>query len=433
MDDNAAGTITFSGTSKALNSGTSTAVNLTDNAGATINFTGGGLDIDTQHRHRLQRHRRRHDHRPGRQQHGQLDRRHRGQPQRRHRRRLGRDACRPRDSDGGARGVNIDTVTGPAASTSAPARFRPHRSARSTSTAAPAASPTAAPSATAAGLSAEISGRTGGTVTHRPATSTTPTTPAAAFRSSTTPAARSTFSGATKTLNTGAQHARRPGRQHRRHHQLHRRRARHRHHHRRRASRPTGGGTVNVTGAATRSPPTTGTALNVANTTIGASDLTFQSISAGTGAGSAGVGISLDTTGSLGGLHVTGDGGDAGTVPTRFWRHHPAQDRRRRQQHDGIGIYLNNTTDVQLAGMQLNDFDNFAIRGNLVTGFRLTDSKITGVERQQRRDAVQRRQRLVHWNSHDRVRPFRKRRNPRQRNQRWRAAATFRSTMRPER
>ena len=38
----------------------------------------------------------------------------------------------------------------------------------------------------------------------------------------------------------------------------------------------TGGGTVNVTGARTRSTTTTGTALNVANTTIGASGLTFH-------------------------------------------------------------------------------------------------------------------------------------------------------------
>ena len=66
----------------------------------------------------------------------------------------------------------------------------------------------------------------------------------------------------------------------------------------------TGGGTVAVTDANGSSAPnntivtTSGTALNVANTTIHADDLTFQSISAGTGAGSAGVGISLDNTGT---------------------------------------------------------------------------------------------------------------------------------------
>lgn len=47
LDDNAAGTITFSGASKAITSGTAAGVSLTDNAGATINFTGGGLVIST--------------------------------------------------------------------------------------------------------------------------------------------------------------------------------------------------------------------------------------------------------------------------------------------------------------------------------------------------------------------------------------------------
>src|SRR5262249_57315737 len=56
---------------------------------------------------------------------------------------------------------------------------------------------------------------------------------------------------------------------------------------------------------------TTGTALNVANTTIGAEDLTFQSISAN-GAVSA---IVLNTTGTSGGLTVTGDAGS--TVNSR--------------------------------------------------------------------------------------------------------------------
>ncbi|TPM66829.1 MULTISPECIES: S-layer family protein [unclassified Mesorhizobium] len=47
LDDNAAGTITFSGASKSITSGSSAGVNLTDNTGATINFTNGGLVINT--------------------------------------------------------------------------------------------------------------------------------------------------------------------------------------------------------------------------------------------------------------------------------------------------------------------------------------------------------------------------------------------------
>lgn len=73
----------------------------------------------------------------------------------------------------------------------------------------------------------------------------------------------------------------------------------------------TGGGTVTVTGTNTLSS-TLGSALNVTSTTIGASGLTFQSISANGAAN----GIILNGTGSLGGLTVTGTGaaGSGGTI-----------------------------------------------------------------------------------------------------------------------
>ncbi len=115
---------------------------------------------------------------------------------------------------------------------------------------------------------------------------------------------------------------------------------------------------------------TTGTALNVANTTIGGSGLTFESISAGTVGGSAGDGIVLDATGSSGGLTVTGTGtaGSGGTI-----QHKTGPDGSTTQ---GIGIYLNNTSGVSLSWMQLNDFQNFAIRGTGVTGFTITNSAV---------------------------------------------------------
>jgi hypothetical protein len=71
----------------------------------------------------------------------------------------------------------------------------------------------------------------------------------------------------------------------------------------------TGDGTVTVQGTGnTIFGNGSGAALNVANTTIGASGLTFQSISAGAASGSAGNGITLDNTGASGGLTVTGTG-----------------------------------------------------------------------------------------------------------------------------
>ncbi|MCX6982630.1 MAG: cadherin-like domain-containing protein [Verrucomicrobia bacterium] len=137
----------------------------------------------------------------------------------------------------------------------------------------------------------------------------------------------------------------------------------------------TGGGTVtatqNNTSIVNTLTTTTGTALNVANTTIGASGLTFRSITAGTGAGSAGVGISLVSTGGVGGLTVTGNGsaGSGGTI-----QHKTGADG---STTAGIGIFLNSTANVSLSRMQLNDFDNFAIRGTTVSGCTMSNCVIS--------------------------------------------------------
>jgi VCBS repeat-containing protein len=131
----------------------------------------------------------------------------------------------------------------------------------------------------------------------------------------------------------------------------------------------TGGGTVNVTGT-NHLTTTTGTALNISNTTIGSSNVTFHDISSNGGSSN---GIILVNTGSSGGLHVTGDGSTAasgGTIANKT-----GADGSSTQ---GTGVFLNNTHDVELAYMQLNDFSNFAIRGNNVTGFTLDHSVING-------------------------------------------------------
>jgi CSLREA domain-containing protein len=114
------------------------------------------------------------------------------------------------------------------------------------------------------------------------------------------------------------------------------------------------------------------TALSVVNTTIGSAGLTFRSITSGSGSNSAGNGIILDTTGSSGGLTVVGTGsaGSGGTI-----QHKTGADGSTTQ---GSGIYLNSTSNVSLDRMQLNDFQNSAIRGNNVTGFSLTNTIING-------------------------------------------------------
>ncbi|PBC01385.1 inverse autotransporter beta domain-containing protein [Mesorhizobium sp. WSM3860] len=131
----------------------------------------------------------------------------------------------------------------------------------------------------------------------------------------------------------------------------------------------TGGGTVTVQGTGNTITSTTGTALNIANTTIGASDLTFQKVTSNGGSAN---GIILDSTGSSGGLHVTGTGtaGSGGTIATKT-----GADGSTTQ---GSGIYLNNTSDLQLSWMQLNDFQNYGIVGTNVTGLALDHVVISG-------------------------------------------------------
>jgi Calx-beta domain/Bacterial Ig domain/Lamin Tail Domain len=144
----------------------------------------------------------------------------------------------------------------------------------------------------------------------------------------------------------------------------------------------TGGGTVtatqNNTTIVNTLTTTGGVALKVQNTTIGANGLTFRSISAGTGVGSAGDGIILDTTGNSGSLTVTGNGGsctNSGSCTGGTIQHKTGADA---STTAGIGIYLNSTQNVSLTNMQLNDFDNFGIFGNSVAGLTLSGLHVDG-------------------------------------------------------
>ena len=96
---------------------------------------------------------------------------------------------------------------------------------------------------------------------------------------------------------------------------------------------------INVSGAGNIITSTTGTALNVNNSTIGGLGLTFQSISAN----GATNGIVLNTTGTLGGLTVTGDGSITAGMLDR----------------DGSGGTIQNTTDD---GVRLDNANNVTFR-----------------------------------------------------------------------
>ncbi|MDB4917186.1 MAG: putative Ig protein [Gemmatimonadetes bacterium] len=131
----------------------------------------------------------------------------------------------------------------------------------------------------------------------------------------------------------------------------------------------TGGGTVNVTGANNSISSAGGIALNVSATTIGASNLTFRSISANGGSN----GIFLSGTGSSGGVTVTGDGattGSGGTIVNMTGADNTTS---------GSGIYLTSTQNVNLSWMSLSGHSNHAIYGLEVTGFALAKAQITGL------------------------------------------------------
>ncbi len=139
----------------------------------------------------------------------------------------------------------------------------------------------------------------------------------------------------------------------------------------------TSGGTVDAIGSGNTINASTGTALDVENTTIGTGNLIFKSISSGTGGSAANDGIVLVNTGSSGGLIVTGDGstafggdGSGGTITGKTGADGSTT--------GGIGIYLNNTADVSLDDMTLSSFGNFAIRGFGVTNFAFQNSTISG-------------------------------------------------------
>ncbi|WP_246677702.1 hypothetical protein [Mesorhizobium sp. B2-4-18] len=144
----------------------------------------------------------------------------------------------------------------------------------------------------------------------------------------------------------------------------------------------TGGGTVIASNTSNVITSGAGTALNVANTTIGGAGLTFRSISSN--GSSANAGIVLDNTGSSGGLTVTGTGsaGSGGTISNKTGGdilNGSDASGQTASGTNGTGIFLRNTANVSLANMQLNDFTNFAVYGNNVTNFTMTGTTISGV------------------------------------------------------
>lgn len=126
---------------------------------------------------------------------------------------------------------------------------------------------------------------------------------------------------------------------------------------------------INVTGAGNTINSGTATALKIQNSTIGASGLTFQSI---TSSGGSGTGIILDNTGTNGGLTVTGTGGagSGGTIASKTGSDGSTA--------TGIGVYMNNTRSNAFSWMQISDCQNFGIRGLNVTSVTMSNIVVNG-------------------------------------------------------
>lgn len=141
----------------------------------------------------------------------------------------------------------------------------------------------------------------------------------------------------------------------------------------------TGGGTVNVcdenpcnagaTGALVNTlTTTTGTALNVANTTIGANNLEFRSISAGTAGSGPTNGIVLNSTGASGSLVVKGNGGTCSSLASCTGGGI--------QSTTSHAISLTSTLHPQFTRIGVQNSSGSGIEGTGVTNFTLQNSFI---------------------------------------------------------
>ena len=150
----------------------------------------------------------------------------------------------------------------------------------------------------------------------------------------------------------------------------------------------TGGGTVNATAgdsdgidndgdgstdevdeANTINNTTGGAGINIVNTAIGASNIAFRSV---TSTGGSAPGINLNTTGSIGGLIITGDSGGSnngsgGSITNKTGT---------TLATGTPGVVANTTTNLRLGYLNISGCNHSGIYGNAVTGLVLTRCNI---------------------------------------------------------
>ena len=129
------------------------------------------------------------------------------------------------------------------------------------------------------------------------------------------------------------------------------------------------GGTVTVTGGGDSIDTVGGTAVNISFATIGAAGVTLESVSS---IGGGATGIILNTAGS-GGFEVTGVAsiaGSGGTIANKAGADGVAPGQ-------GVGVYINATSNVSLANMAITGNSNGGVIGSNAADFTLTDSTLS--------------------------------------------------------
>jgi hypothetical protein len=139
-----------------------------------------------------------------------------------------------------------------------------------------------------------------------------------------------------------------------------------------------GGGTLNVTGTGNTVKTSTGGGVLIDNSTIGAANVTFQSVSTN----GASVAIRANDTGNVGRLIVTGTGGECTNAVTsgcsggEIANGTGADDSS--ATPGGSGIVLNNTLNPSFTRIWVHDHTNYGVRGTSVAGFTLANSVVNG-------------------------------------------------------
>lgn len=132
------------------------------------------------------------------------------------------------------------------------------------------------------------------------------------------------------------------------------------------------GGTLTISGSNNTLASTTGHAILMNGTDIGAGGITLLSVNSN-GGNFAGIWLK-DTGTAAAGFTVTGTGSTAGSGGTIASKGGADNDL-----DEGIGIYLENVSNVSLSNISMTGvFSNFGIRGSGVNNFTLRDSSLTG-------------------------------------------------------